>query len=138
MEFLVLVIGSPLVFLVLTNLIAPIYKPKEVECTDVFFVSPTIDFQRQDFIRHNILGCHIHLSWVKKDITLEINHHDETTESFIFSNVSGILYRHIGKYDNLIFLTVNRNILGWITHIDLEFYDYENNTNTLLYTIKLK
>ncbi len=69
---------------------------------------------------------------------LEINHRDGTIESFIFSNVSGILYKHIEKYDSLIFLTVNRNILGWITHIDLEFYDYENNTDTLLYTMKLK
>lgn len=138
MEFLVFGVAIPLVILVISNLIAPIYKPTEMECTDVFFLSSVIDSQRQDFIRKNILGCHVHLSWVENNLTLKINRQDGTTKSVIFSNVSGILYRHIGKYDNIIFLTINRNMLGWITHLDLEFYDYEDCTDTLLYVVKLE
>lgn len=127
-----------IVLIGLCNIITSIYKPTNVECVDVSFVSPTIDSQRQDFVRKKILGIHVNLVWFDNDIRLEMHRKNGTSESIIFSKVSENTYLHNGIYDNKIYLNVQRNILGWITHIDLDFFDYEGNQYTLLYRVKLK
>lgn len=125
-------------YLILYMFVSPLYKPKNVECVDITFVSQTVDNQRQDFVRKNMLGVHANLTWYDNDIRLDVHKTNGSSESIIFTNVGGGHYLHNGRYDSMTYLIVNRNLLGWITSITLEFYDYEDNKYIFLYTAKLK
>ena len=122
----------------LCNLVTPIYKPNNVECVDISFESQTIDKHRQDFIRKKMLGVHANLTWYDNDIRLDVLKTNGTSESIIFTKVGGDLYLHNGLYDSKTYLYVKRNLLGWITSIELQYFDYENNQYELPYKIKLK